>query len=113
MNKSSLKIDFINFSEFVDESISYPMGILYISACLKKNGFTNVGYVDHICMLRKMKEKKEPGLLETHQQNIKDLLRYLQKRQPHIILLGPITSVHLLELIDLIPKLRERVFPNN
>jgi|GEM_PF-6157309 len=48
MDKSSTKIDFINFSEYVDESISYPIGILYISACLKRSGFINIGYVDHI-----------------------------------------------------------------
>ncbi len=117
MNKASVKIDFVNFSEYVDESISYPMGILYISACLKRSGFTNVGYVDHICMLRKMEEtKNDPsrkfmfkGMPETRQNNLDDLFKYLKERQPHIILLGPITSFHLVELTDLIPQLREQL----
>jgi radical SAM superfamily enzyme YgiQ (UPF0313 family) len=118
MDKSDVKIDFVNFTEYVDESISYPMGILYISACLKRSGFTNIGYVDHICMLRKMEEmKNDPsrrftfqGMPETWKNNLDDLLKYLKERQPHIILLGPITTFHLVELTDLVPGLREQ-FP--
>jgi radical SAM superfamily enzyme YgiQ (UPF0313 family) len=118
MDKSSVKVDFVNFSEYVDESISYPMGILYISACLKRNGFTNVGYVDHFCMLRKMEEMKHDPISqnqfrqmpEIHKNNLEDLLKYLEERQPNIILLGPVTSVYLVELVDLVPRLRKN-FP--
>ena len=122
MNKSGIKIDFVNFSEYFDESISYPMGILYISACLKRHGFTNIGYVDHICMLRKIQEYKKPDILhskyiyesmpDTRKGILEDLLGYLEERQPHIILLGPIMTFHLIELVDLLPRLRQQ-HPNS
>ena len=116
IKKSNLKIDFINFVENpFEESISYPMGILYIASNLKKQGFTNIGLIDHICLLRKLTEKEEKRRLHQGKQEIKayhdsldeKLLKYLKERKPHLILLGPITSLYLVELIDLLPKLRE------
>jgi hypothetical protein len=54
--KKAVRIDFVNLEEFLDESRSYPIGILSISASLKMNGFHNVGMVDHVCTLRKEAE---------------------------------------------------------
>jgi hypothetical protein len=116
--KSDLKLDFVNFEEDFEESHSYPMGILYISAYLKKSGFTNIGYVDHICLLRKMEETRASSserpafenwesIRERRENNLGDLLEYLKGRQPHIILLGPITTIYLVELKDLVERLRE------
>jgi len=120
--KSDLRFVFVNFEEYWDESNSYPMGILYISACLRRRGFTNVGYIDHTCMLRKMGEKTgsqfkfsppETALErmnEERKRNLEGLFQYLRKYPPHVILLGPITTFSLVELVDLVRKLRER-FP--
>lgn len=120
--KSDLRFVFINFEEYWDESNSYPMGILYISACLKRSGFTNIGYIDHTCVLRKMREKTgrlfeflppETALermSEERKQNLERLLENLRERQPHVILLGPVTTFYLVELVDLVRRLREQ-FP--
>jgi radical SAM superfamily enzyme YgiQ (UPF0313 family) len=118
-DRSDLRIDFINFMESRDESNSYPMGILYISALLKENGFTNIGYNEHICLLRKIGSKKgslfyhgDPAVvskyyLEQREEAIKALVDDLTENQSKIILLGPITTFYLVELMDLVPKLRE------
>lgn len=118
--KSKIRFEFIGFAEYWDESNSYPMGILYISACLKRSGFTNIGYIDHICMLRKMREKTNSlfGFMDpkTHLERMSEERKYdlrhlfenLKEPQPHIILLGPITTFHLVELIDLVRRLRPR-----
>jgi hypothetical protein len=116
--KSDVKIEFINFEEDFNKSHSYPMGVLYISAYLKKNGFTNIGYVDHMCLLRKIEESRtlfpkrleEENLKITEQRrenNLGDLIKHLNNRQPHIILLGPITTPYLVELTDLVERLRQ------
>jgi radical SAM superfamily enzyme YgiQ (UPF0313 family) len=116
--ESDLKLDFVNFEEDFEESHSYPMGILYISAYLKKNGFTNIGYVDHICLLRKIEQTKAlsskrpafetwESIRERREKNLGGLVEYLKGRQPRIILLGPITTVYLVELKDLVERLRE------
>jgi hypothetical protein len=121
IRRSDLKVDFVNFEEDFGESHSYPMGILYISAYLKKQGFTNVSYVDHICLLRKIEETKASpsrrvfletwkSINERREKNLKELFGYLKERQPHIILLGPITTLHLVELKDLVERLRQQ-FP--
>jgi len=120
--KSDIRFVFINFEEYWDESNSYPMGILYISACLKRCGFTNVGYIDHTCMLRKMAEKTGrpfefsppetaiERMSEERKQNLECLFDYLREFQPHVILLGPVTTFYLVELVDLMRRLREH-FP--
>ena len=120
--KSNLRTDFISFEEYWDESNSYPMGILYISACLKREGFTNIGYNVHVCMLRKMEEKNGrifeftniestlERMTEERKRNFEHLFEFLKESQPHIILLGPVTSFYLVEVTDLVPRLRER-FP--
>lgn len=97
------------------------MGILYISAYLKMKGFTNIGYVDHICLLRKMEEVRASSskrsafenwesIRERREKNLRDILDYLKGRQPNIILLGPITTIYLVELKDLVERLREHFF---
>lgn len=118
--KSNIRFDFIGFAEYWDESNSYPMGILYISACLKRSGFTNIGYIDHICMLRKMGERTGPlfnfrgpetqleSMSEERKNNFKCIFEYLKERQPQIIFLGPVTTFYLVELIDLVRRLREQ-----
>ena len=116
--KSDLKLDFINFEEDRTESHSYPMGILYISACLKKNGFTNIGYADYICLLRRIEQLKTSTqrrlgyetwekLNEKRERNITELIAYLKTRKPHIIMLGPIVTPFLVDLIDLVERLRQ------
>jgi hypothetical protein len=117
--KSDLKIDFINFEEDFTESHSYPMGILYISAYLKENGFTNIGYVDHICLMRKIEETKtspkgflfesRESISERRKNNLEDLFKYLESRQPHMLLLGPVTTLHLVELEDLAKRIRKNL----
>lgn len=121
--KSRVKIDFVNFEEFRDESKSYPVGILSISASLKNHGFTNIGLTDYVCTRRKIGEHSDSppegrrlgpnidSLIHERDRTLEDLLRYLRERQPHIILLGPVTSFYLIELVDLVPKLRE-LYPN-
>lgn len=117
--RSQIKIDFINLEEFWDESKSYPLGILYISAVLKQNGFTNTGIVDHVCTLRKIGESSEnlsniylqhrlESIVHERERSLADMFTYLQERQPHIILIGPITTFYLLELTDLVPRLRQK-----
>jgi radical SAM superfamily enzyme YgiQ (UPF0313 family) len=120
IKKSDLKLDFVNFQEYWDESSSYPMGILYISACLKKHGFTNIGYIDHVCMLRKMGAKtgrlfefmapewQLEQMNRERKNNLDSMFKYLKEQQPRIILLGSVTTFHLIELVDLIPRLREQ-----
>jgi hypothetical protein len=120
--KSDVKFVFINFEEYWDESNSYPMGILYISACLKRCGFTNIGCVNHVCMQRKMGEKTGPlfeltppetrleWMSEERKHNLERLFEYLNELQPHVILLGPVTTFNLVELMDLVRRLREQ-FP--
>ena len=118
-DKSKLRIDFVNLTEYWDESNSYPMGILYISAFLKKNGFTNIGYNEHTCMLRKIGTRirgffeltPERGNKE-REQNLELLFEQLRENNPDVILLGPVTTFHLVEITDLTPRLRE-VFPNH
>lgn len=117
MGKLDIRIDFINFVESPDESISYPMGILYISSYLKKNGFTNIDFTEHICLQRKIAEKETdtPTLrlyskqhyLHAQEENPKKIIAHLKERRPHLILLGPITTYHLVELIYLVKTLRE------
>lgn len=123
VEESQIKIDFINFEEFWDASKSYSVGILSISAALKNHGFTNIGLTDYVCTLRKIGEycdspleghRLKPTLdmiIQERNRTLEGLFEYLEKRQPHIILLGPITTYYLIELIDLIPKLRE-LHPN-
>lgn len=120
MQKSDIEIEFINFEEFWDESKSYPVGILYISAFLKKSGFTNIGLVDHVCILRKIgeysnapfegKHLKSPleSLTQERRHSLDNIFQHMQQRQPHVVLLGPITTPHLIELTDLVPRLREK-----
>ncbi|HKZ42639.1 MAG TPA: radical SAM protein [Candidatus Hodarchaeales archaeon] len=109
--KSDVCIDFIDFVEY-GESIAYPMGLLCLSAYLKKCGFSNIVYIPHICMLRKMKEKEglwdRSYLPEMRENNIKRLLEHLKERDPHLILLGPITSMYVVELVDLVGRLRKQ-----
>ncbi len=119
VEKSQIKIDFINLEEFWDASLSYPVGILSISGALKNHGFTNIGLTDYVCTLRKMGEhcdsplegrRLKPNIdwiIQERNRTLEDLFKYLEARQPHIILLGPITTFYLIELTDLIPKLRE------
>jgi len=47
---------------------------------------------------------------EERKHNLERLLEYLKECQPHIILLGPVTTFYLVELVDLVPRLREQ-FP--
>ena len=109
--RSKVAIQFINFVEY-DGSISYPMGLLYISSCLKKDGFPNVGYVDHTCMIRELAKDKLGRLdqeypSDSHERSIRSLLSCLDERNPNIILMGPITTKFLVELVHLVPLLRE------
>jgi radical SAM superfamily enzyme YgiQ (UPF0313 family) len=119
-DKSHVKIDFINLEEFRDESISYPVGILSISAFLKKSGFTNIGLSSYTCTLRKvggcsdspfvgrfLKPRSE-WIVEERRRSLEGLFSHLQMRQPHIILIGPVTTFYLVELTDLVPKLRKQ-----
>lgn len=106
--KSSIRIQFINFSEYMG-SRSYPMGLLYVSAYLKEHSFTNVEYFDYICVLREREKKPSFGShRDEHKEIVRRLFSYLDERNPHLIFVGPITSMHLVELNDLVPKLRER-----
>jgi len=119
VEKSQVKIDFINLEEFWDASLSYPVGILSISGALKNHVFTNIGLTDYVCTLRKIGEQCDSPLkgrrlkpnmdwiIQERNRTLEDLFKYLGARQPHIILLGPITTFYLIELTDLIPKLRE------
>jgi len=73
-------------------------------------------------MLRKMGEKTGrifrftapevalEQMTEERKHNLERLFKRLKESQPHVILLGPVTTFHLLELTDLIPILREQ-FP--
>lgn len=109
--KKDIRFEFVGFEENWDESNSYPMGILYISACLKRRGFTNIEYTVHVCLLRKLEDPnnyRSQWMIEARNKNLKDLFEHLKERQPHIVLLGPVTSFHLVELADLIPRLREQ-----
>lgn len=113
-----MRIDFINFVESPDESISYPMGILYLSAYLKEHGFTNIGFSEYVCLLRKLEntetfETKYQPFSKQYYENLREenqrkLITYLNKRKPHIILLGPVTTNHLVELVHITKKLREK-----
>lgn len=112
MNKrTDIRFDFVGFEENWDESNSYPMGILYISASLKRCGFTNIEYTDNVCLLRKLEDPNNyriQWMTEARNKNRENLFEHLKERQPHIILLGPVTSFHLVELADLVPRLREQ-----
>lgn len=115
--KSDIRIDFLNLVEAPDESISYPSGMLYLSACLKNQNYTNIGFSEHVCILRKLTEivNKPPNIWtfprqyfeQKSEDNHEKLLEYLDKRKPHLLLLGPITTYHLVELEYLARKLRE------
>jgi radical SAM superfamily enzyme YgiQ (UPF0313 family) len=114
--KKVVRIDFINFEEFLDESRSYPVGILSISALLKTKGFHNIGIIDHVCTLRKEGEHSdkpfEPErLVREHNRSLETMFKHLKERKPHIILIGPITTYYIIELVNLLPILREQ-FPN-
>ncbi len=119
-SKARIRIDFINFEEFWDESRSYPVGILSISSYLKKNGFANIGIVDHVCTLRKEGEHSDSPhnfrqirldwLVSARTRSVEEMFKYLKKRKPHIILIGPVTTFYLIELTSILPKLREQ-FP--
>lgn len=109
--RTDIRFDFVGFEENWEESNSYPMGILYITASLKRSGFTNIEYTDHVCLLRKLEDPNNyriQWMTEERSKNLKNLFEHLKEHQPHIILLGPVTSFHLVELVDLIPKLREQ-----
>ena len=116
--KSDIRIDFLNFVEPPDESISYPSGMLYLSACLKNQNYKNIGFSEHVCILRKLTEieNKLPNILtfsrqyfeQKREENQEKLLGYLDKRKPHLLFFGPITTYHLVELFYLIGKIRER-----
>lgn len=120
-SKKRLRVDFVNFEEFWDESRSYPVGLLSVSSYLKTKGFSNVGLIDHVCTLRKEAEASDPKpgflrptlewLVKERNRSLEEMLCYLQKRKPHILLLGPITTFYLIELVHLLPKLREE-FPD-
>lgn len=119
-SKKRLRVDFVNFEEFWDESRSYPVGLLSVSSYLKKMGFVNVGMVDHVCTLRKEAEASGPThrlrpnleqLKAERNRSLEIMLEYFRKRKPHILLIGPITTFYLIELVNLLPKLREE-FPN-
>ena len=111
INKSSIKIEFINFVESKG-SISYPMGLIFISAYLKKYGFDNITYSDYICEIRNSERKKEEkAVLNQYSiySNLEDsFYSNLDDIDPNLIFLGPVTSMYLFELINLVPKLRER-----
>ena len=113
--KSDIRIDFLNLVEPPDESISYPSGMLYLSACLKNHKYTNIGFSEHVCILRKLTEieNNPPNIWprqyfqQTSEDNHKKLLEYLEERRPHLLFVGPITTYHLVELIYLVGILRE------
>ncbi|MCW4050102.1 MAG: radical SAM protein [Candidatus Bathyarchaeota archaeon] len=108
----------MNLVEPPDESISYPSGMLYLSACLKNQNYTNIGFSEHVCILRKLTEieNKPPNIWsfpkqyfeQKSEENHEKLLEYLDERKPHLLFLGPITTYHLVELVYLIEKIRER-----
>jgi radical SAM superfamily enzyme YgiQ (UPF0313 family) len=120
-SKKRLRVDFVNFEEFRDESRSYPIGLLSVSSFLKKKGFVNVGLVDYVCTLRKEAEASKPNpgvlrpnldwLVQERTRSSDEMLGFLKKRKPHILLLGPITTFYLIELVNLLPTLRKE-FPD-
>jgi len=113
--KSDIRIDFLNLVEPPDESISYPSGMLYLSACLKNHNYTNIGFSEHVCILRKLTEieNNPPNIWprqyfqQTSEDNHNKLIEYLEERRPHLLFVGPITTYHLVELIYLVGILRE------
>jgi len=111
-NKSVLRIQFINFNES-SGSITYPMGLLYITGYLKANGFTNIRYTDYLCVQRD--DSGSGGMrfsyespLEENRINLRNIFLHLDAFNPHLIFLGPITTMYLLDLIALVPQLRRR-----
>ena len=116
--RENIRIDFINFVESPDESISYPTGMLFLSAYLKNHNFTNIGFSEHICVLRKLSEEEnnlpESGFYPRQyfekkgKESYEKLIEYIDERRPHLLFLGPITTYHLVELVFLVRKLRER-----
>ncbi len=113
--KHNIRIDFVNFVEAPDESISYPLGILYISAKLKDVGFTNIGFTEYVCLLRKIHGEEGQNRFSLyskdryrslHEDNLEKVIKYLIERNPQLLLLGPITSLHLVELEDFVEKIR-------
>lgn len=118
MEKSDIRIDFLNFVEPPDESISYPSGILFLSANLKNHNYTNICFLETVCILRKFTDiKNKPSNVfswprewfeqRKRENNIK-IIEYLDRRNPHLLFLGPITTYHLVELVSLISRIRER-----
>lgn len=108
--KSKVRIQFINLVEY-SGSISYPMGLLYVSSHLKHNGFTNIEYLDHSCMKREL-AKDKPGsmdndhLIRSHEAEVERLISNLHDFGPNLILLGPVTTKFLVDLVDLVPEIR-------
>jgi hypothetical protein len=73
--RTDIRFDFVGFEENWDESNSYPMGILYITASLKRCGFTNIEYTDHVCLLRKLEDPNNyriQWMTEARSKNLED-----------------------------------------
>lgn len=110
--KSDVRIQFINLLEY-SGSKPYPMGLLYVSAYLKKHGFTNLDYIDYLCLRRDVRtydgyQIRWPEDPEEDESDIVKMLRHLYARKPHVVFIGSVTTPSLVELIDLVPRLRER-----
>ncbi|MHA1294330.1 MAG: B12-binding domain-containing radical SAM protein, partial [Promethearchaeota archaeon] len=126
--KSSLKIQFIRLTEH-SGTLTYPMGIMYLSAKLKESLFTNISYLE-VKWIEKLKEAKErweerakegfsinESFDFSHFNKDYDALEKQQdelisKRAADIIFIGPITTNYLPFLIDFVPRVR-KLTPNS
>ncbi len=110
-----LRIQFIDLAE-EGGSKAYPMGVLYLSAFLKCAGFTNIQYQNYSCYLRAVAKPSpdpfdNPLYFESvHQEEERTFLSTLFERNPHVIMIGPVVTQTIVELIPLAKKLRS-MFP--
>ncbi|MHA1797490.1 MAG: leucine-rich repeat domain-containing protein [Candidatus Helarchaeota archaeon] len=118
--KSNIRVQFINLMD-MEGSKSYPMGILYISAWLKDHGYFNLKYIDYFCFLRSFASSKNEIFLrrwtdEYGKKKVEELktkfIDELISFCPHVVLIGPITTPNLVELVELIPKVR-KILPHS
>ena len=111
--KSILRVLFIEPIELIG-SKSYPMGILFLSAYLKKHNFINIHYLYYMCEIRYKANKRENYYRDFYYDESFSKRKFIDEVKeinPHLIFIGPIVTPNLLELAELVEDLRDW-FPN-